>query len=210
MTTLIYATGNPAKLDWMKRELSPLDIRLLGLKDISFTPPEVDESGNDPLENAKIKALAYYKAIHTQTELKFPVFSCDSGLYIKGAPDYMQPGVHVRNVNGKRLDDGEMIEYYANIARQMGGKVFAGYRNGICLVVSEGEVYEYMGGDIASREFILTDRPHQKRVEGFPLDSLSVETASGKYYFDLDDDRIKDDYAEGGFAEFFRRSLGKR
>lgn len=28
-------------------------------------------------------------------------------------------------------------------------------------------------------------KPHLKRVEGFPLDSLSIDIASGKYYYDL-------------------------
>ena len=55
------------------------------------------------IENARIKALAYYAA------LKRPVFTCDSGLYIDGLADSEQPGVHVRMVNGKRLTDDEMV-----------------------------------------------------------------------------------------------------
>ena len=64
------------------------------------------ETGNTPLENARQKAIAYYQVF------KMPVFSCDSGLYFDEVPDEIQPGVHVRNVNGRCLSDDEMIAYY--------------------------------------------------------------------------------------------------
>lgn len=75
MTKFVYGTGNPAKLDHMRRMLAPLNLNFIGAKETDITLPDVDESGNTPLENARIKALAYYKA------LKRPVFACDSGLY---------------------------------------------------------------------------------------------------------------------------------
>lgn len=49
-------------------------------------------NGNTPLENARMKALAYYETF------RIPVFSCDSGLYFDNVPDEVQPGIHVRNV----------------------------------------------------------------------------------------------------------------
>lgn len=45
--------------------------------------------------------------------------------------------------------------------------------------------YSSMDMSIASEPFILVEKPHLKRVEGFPLDSLSIDMASGKYYYDL-------------------------
>lgn len=45
-----------------------------------------------------------------------PVFSCDSGLYfdgVHGVQEEIQPGVHVRNVNGRSLLDEDHI-YEAN------------------------------------------------------------------------------------------------
>lgn len=75
---ILYGTTNPSKLEYMKRMLYGLDIELIGLKDINLITQNIDESGNNPLENARIKAIAYYKAAKT------PVFSCDSGLYIEG------------------------------------------------------------------------------------------------------------------------------
>ncbi|WBW99577.1 non-canonical purine NTP pyrophosphatase [Oceanirhabdus sp. W0125-5] len=198
---LVYGTTNPGKLTAMKRMLASLDMDILSLRDFDIDIPEVDESGNAPLENAKLKALAYYKV------LKKPVFSCDSGLFIKGLEEAKQPGVHVRRVNGKNLTDEEMIEYYASLAHEMGGQAIATYKNGICLVLDENTIIEYDGDDISSEEFIITSTPHQNRVHGFPLNSLSIEIKSGKFYMDLDrDDGTKNAYDEG-FLNFFKRSL---
>lgn len=196
---LLYGTSNPAKIEFMQKRLDPLGIHVLSLTDIGAPQIEIDESGNDPLENARIKALSYYEA------LKIPVFSCDSGLYIKGLSDDRQPGVHIRRVQDKILTDDEMITYYANLADEFGGKMIAHYQNAICFVKDESTIYEHMGADIASEPFLITSIPHEKRSEGFPIDSLSVEIESGKYYNDLE--RLGKIYAEDGFAAFFQTSL---
>ena len=109
---VLYGTGNPAKLSAMQRRLSSLDIEIIGLKDLEADIPEVPEDGKTPLENARQKARAYFDAFH------IPVFSCDSGLYFDNVPDEIQPGVHVRTVNGKYLTDDEMIAYYTGLAQK--------------------------------------------------------------------------------------------
>jgi 8-oxo-dGTP diphosphatase len=197
---LIYGTGNQAKLNAMRDILKELEIGVIGINDLDYEWPEIDESGNDPLENARIKALEYYKTCGR------PVFSCDSGLYIDGLEEARQPGVHVRNINGRRLSDREMVEYYAGIAESLGGRCIAGYRNAICLVWNEDAVYEYMGEDISGEAFIFTDTPHPRQETGFPLDSLSVDIKTGRYYYDLDDTEVVSSTKEG-FINFFRRTL---
>ena len=127
---LLYGTGNPAKLSSMKRIVKKLGMELIGLKDLDCESPDVPETGRTPLENARQKALAYYDAFH------IPVFSCDSGLYFDGIPDDIQPGVHVRTIEGKRLTDVEMIAYYSDPARRY-GNLRARYKNAICLVLDE-------------------------------------------------------------------------
>lgn len=198
--TLLYGTGNRAKLEMMRNMLLGLPIKIIGLNDIKIGLPEIDESGNDPLENAKIKAEAYFKATG------IPVFSCDSGLYINNAPDSLQPGVHVRNVNGRVLTDEEMINYYASLANQFGGEMTVRYKNAICLVINENKTYEYIGDELSGDEFIITSKPHERRTPGFPLDSLSVHIETGKYYYDISP--LKDCTSiENGFRNFFKRAL---
>ena len=144
----VYGTGNPAKLQSMRDCLAPLDIEIIGLKETGIIIPNVDENGNTPLDNARIKALAYYAA------LKRPVFACDSGLYIDGLPDDEQPSVHVRLVNGKRLSDDEMIMHYSAIAGKLGGKAVARYKNAICLIISEDEIYELSATIYPAKRFV--------------------------------------------------------
>ncbi len=203
--TLLYGTSNSAKLSSMKDYLEGLDIKIIGLRDIDIPLPDIEEYGNNPLENARIKALAYHEATN------MPVFSCDSGLYLKGVPDELQPGIHVRNIcmtdgTVKCLSDDEMVEYYSILAENNGGNIRARYLNGICLVMKSGELYEYMGDDIAGNEFIITTKPHPKRNPGFPIDSLSLDIKTGKYFYDLDENK-GNSIMDQGFRSFFIRAI---
>lgn len=198
---ILYGTGNPAKLSAMQRRLEKLGIELIGLKDIKamgLEIPQVEENGSTPLENARIKATAYYEAFH------MPVFSCDSGLYFDNVPEEVQPGVHVRTVNGKYLTDEEMQAYYAGLAKQYGNLV-ARYRNAICFVMDENTIYEAMEPTMESERFILTDRAHLILKKGFPLDSLSMDIKTGKYYYDLPEEALDQVAVEDGFLEFFEK-----
>ena len=197
---LLYGTGNPAKLISMQHRLASLDIELIGLKDLNREIPNITEDGTSPLENARIKATAYFSAFH------IPVFSCDSGLYIENLPEELQPGVHVRTVNGKYLTDEEMIAYYSSLAQKY-GDLKAVYRNAICFVKDESTLYEAMDSSMESEPFIITSKPHKKINKGFPLDSLSIDIRTGKYYNDLDPSRLDTVAVEDGFLEFFRRML---
>ncbi len=200
---ILYGTGNPAKLSAMKRRLEPLGIELIGLQDIKAmgrTIPDVEENGVTPLENARRKAKAYYQAF------QMPVFSCDSGLYFDNVPEEIQPGVHVRTVNGKYLSDEEMQTYYAGLAGKY-GNLTARYCNAICFVQDENTVYEAMEPSMESERFLLTDRIHPIRKKGFPLDSLSIDIKTGKYYYDLPEGALDRVAVEDGFLEFFRRYI---
>lgn len=199
---LIYATTNPAKLAGMAEMLLPLGIALSGLPQCNF--PAIDENGRSPRENALLKAMVYYST------LRKPLFSCDSGLYIDGLPPERQPGVHVRRVNGKNLDDDEMILHYSALAAGLGGRVKARYRNAVCLVTEGGRVHRHDGPELAGNAFWLVDKPHAKRVPGFPLDSLSVHIPSGKYYYDLADEAVEDAGMAEGFRKFFREALAAK
>lgn len=202
---LLYGTGNPAKLSVMGRKLEGLGIELIGLGDLDCEVPSVTEDGKTPLENARQKATAYYQAFH------IPVFSCDSGLYFDGVPNDVQPGVHVRTIDGKYLTDDEMIAYYSKLARQY-GDLTARYRNAICFVMDEEHIYEAMEPSMESEKFLITAKQHHNHIlkQGFPLDSLSIDIKSGKYYYDLPADELDSVAVEDGFLEFFQNILGKQ
>ena len=84
---ILYGTTNKGKLQAMINGLQGLDIELVSLNDMVGELPSINESGKTPLENAEIKARAYYEAFH------MPVFSCDSGLYFDELSEEEQPGI---------------------------------------------------------------------------------------------------------------------
>ncbi len=197
---ILYGTTNKGKLMAMEHALKDLDIELMGLADLKTELPLINECGKTPLENAQIKAKAYYEAFH------MPVFSCDSGLYFDELKEEEQPGVYVRRVNGRELSDAEMTEHYARLAQTHGGKITGRYRNAIYFILDREHHYSSMDMSIATEAFYLIDKPHPKRVEGFPLDPLSIDIATGKYYHDLEVKDVSTSVDEGVrafFAEAF-------
>jgi 8-oxo-dGTP diphosphatase len=198
---LLYATGNPAKIEAMRRRISILGIEIYGLESLDAKLPQVPETGKSPLENAIQKAKAYFAV------LKVPLFSCDSGLYFDNVPEEVQPGVNVRTVNGKRLSDVQMQAYYMGLAREYGDLV-ARYKNAVCLVLDENHVYSAMEKSMESEPFLMTSKPHPKNNPGFPLDSISIDLKSGKYYYDLQEGRLDTVAVEDGFLTFFGKHVG--
>lgn len=197
---LLYGTTNKAKIAVMENAVKSLGIEIISLNDLHCKLPVVNENGKTPLENAKMKAKAYYDTFH------MPVFSCDSGLYFDELEDEEQPGIHVRRVNGKELSDEEMTQYYGSLAKKHGGKLTGRYRNAIYLILDENSHYSSMDMSIATEPFILVSAPHPKRVEGFPLDSLSKDIKTGEYYYDLEEKEVSTNVEEG-LRCFFEKVL---
>lgn len=200
---LLYGTGNRAKLEAMQNRLAEINLEIVGLMDMDPPPPRVPEDGSTPLENARQKALAYYEIYGR------PVFSCDTGLYFEGVPQELQPGVHVRTVGGKYLTDEEMQAYYGGMAEKY-GSLRAYYKNAICLVLDDGRIYERMDESISSTPFLITSVPHPLgiRHKGFPLDCLSKDIKTGRYFYDMEDEKPERSAVQDGFLEFFREALG--
>ena len=197
---LLYGTTNKAKITVMENTVGDLGIELISLNDLNCELPVIVENGKTPLENAEIKARAYYETFH------MPVFSCDSGLYFDELSDEEQPGIHVRRVNGRELSDEEMTGYYASLARKHGGKLTGRYRNAIYFILDEKSHYSSMDMSIATEPFMLVSTPHPKRVEGFPLDSLSKDIRTGEYYYDLEEREVSSNVEEG-LRCFFEKVL---
>ncbi len=208
---LLFGTGNPAKLSAMQRRLAELNVEIIGLKELNAEIPEVIEDGRTPLENAEKKARSYYEAF------RIPVFSCDSGLYIDGIPEELQPGVHVRTIDGKYLSDEEMLSYYSELVRRYGAvsetrtgqkTLRARYRNAICLVLDENHIYSSMDERMASEEFLIAEKsPYNIKKKGFPLDSLSIDIETGDYYYNRPEAELDQMAVKDGVLEFFRKYL---
>jgi len=197
---ILYGTTNESKITFMQKKVEHLGIKIQSLTDMQAPKLFITENGSSPLENARIKALAYYDM------LKIPLFSCDSGLYIDGLDDEKQPGINIRGLNDQ-MDDEETIAYYSELADKMGGKMVARYKNAICFITENGVIYEHMGDDIASNPFYIVSKSHKVRNAGFPIDSLSVDIESIRYYVDMEYP-YKYAEADDGFSAFFQKVLG--
>ena len=198
---ILYGTTNDSKINHMKEMIEEVGIEIISLKEVEKNFIKVIEDGKTPLENAKKKARKYFE------EFNIPVFACDTGLYLEGLKNEDQPGVNVRRINGKELSDDGMIEHYSEIAKKNGGEIIGWYENAIHLILDEETEFSYQGIEISSEKFIISEKPYKKKLLGFPIDSLSKEIQSGKYYLEIDNESENKDKMEDGFKRFFENNL---
>lgn len=177
---VLFATTNPAKVNKYAESLTKQGIELLTLKDLELKI-DVNESGKDAIENAYIKAKAYYDATGIIS------IGMDNTLFIEELPENKQPGTHVRRVNGKELSDEEMIEYYSNLVKEHGGKLTAKWVYG--MVIYNGKETKIHTWNKSN--FYFVDTPSEKRNPGYPLDSIAIIPEFNKYLVELTEEEKK-------------------
>lgn len=101
MYTILIATGNRGKLREFRSLLSPLNSRILGLKDLSIDA-EFEESGTTFAENARLKAIA------CSSLTEFPVLADDSGLEVSVLGG--RPGIHSARYAGASASDSDRVD----------------------------------------------------------------------------------------------------
>ena len=171
---VLFATSNPAKISRYLKKLKEKNLEVLTISDLGINL-HPKETGSNAIENAYIKAKAYYDKTNITT------IGMDNNLYIEELPEEKQPGTHVRRINGKELNDEEMIEYYCNLVNEYGGKLTAKWVYG--MVIYDGkEAKEYSW---SKSNFYLVNKPNEKRTPGYPLDSISIMPECNKYFVDL-------------------------
>ena len=171
---VLFATTNPAKVKKYASKLQEKGIEVLTIKDINLNL-NVDETGKDAIENAFLKAKAYFEATGITT------IGMDNNLFIEELPKEKQPGTHVRRVDGKELTDEEMIQYYTNLVKENGGRLTAKWVYGI-VIFNGKEPKKYTW---AKDHFYFVDKPCDKRTPGYPLDSISIMPEYNKYFTEL-------------------------
>ena len=182
MKKVLFATTNPAKVKKYKKALEENGIELITIKDLNLKL-NIEENGKNAIENAYIKAKTYYEAT------KMPVIGMDNNLFIEELPEEKQPGTFVRRINGKELNDDEMIEYYTNLVKEYGGRLTAKWVYGM-VICSQNGVAKYSWN---KEHFYFVDKPCEKRNPGYPLDSISVMPENNKYWLELPKD-YKEEY----------------
>lgn len=194
---VLFATNNPAKVRRYVPSLEEQGIEVLTLKDLSLKI-DVAETGKNAIENAIIKAKAYYNLT------KIITIAVDDNLYIEELPEELQPGTNVRRVNGKRLNDDEMIDYYTSLVKPYGEKLNAKWVYGMA-VYNGKEIKKYSW---SKSHFYLVSKPYKERNVGYPLDSISIDPEYNKYFVELtpEEKKSKNDN-EQNVIEFIKNSL---
>ena len=113
MKKILFATENESKAERFRSKLLKKNIEIITINDLD-KKVSIEENGKNAIENAVIKAKAY------ENICDFPILAMDDNLYIEKIPEEKQPGMYVRRVNGKRLNDEEMIKYYSDLAKKYG------------------------------------------------------------------------------------------
>ena len=194
---VLFATTNPAKVKRYATKLQERGIEVLTLKDIDIKI-NVEETGKNAIENAYLKAKAYYDATGIIT------IGVDDNLFIEELSEEKQPGTNVRRVNGKELTDEEMIKYYSGLAKENGGKLTAKWVYGM-VVFNGKEPKQYTW---SKDQFYFVDKPHEKRHTGYPLDSISIMPELNKYFVELTpEDKKQKGKDENHVIDFIVKSL---
>ena len=199
MKRVLFATGNQSKVLRFKDKLLKKGIEIISINDLD-EKIDVVENGTDAISNALIKARSYADIV------SIPVFAMDDTLYIDNIPEDKQPGMYVRRVNGKRLSDMEMIEYYSNLAHTYSsdGKLTCRWVYGMA-VINNGKESTYT---FSKDDFYLVDKANSKINPGYPLNSVSVNKKLNKYFVDMtDDDKLKVAEDESNVIEFIASCL---
>lgn len=178
----LLATTNKAKIKYYGTGLLEQGIDILTLRDLNIDL-EVEENGKNPIDNAILKAKAYYEAS------KLPTIAIDEGLFFENVPEEVQPGVYVRRVNGKRLEDNEMVSYYKNLVKEYGNSgQLKGYFLKSVAIVYEDSVYTF---DYQAKR-IFSSESSSIVEEGYPLESIQLIPSFHKFKSELsEEERLK-------------------
>ncbi len=207
---ILLGTTNPSKVNMFQSFLEGEDVTIYTLNDLDISD-EPSEVGSTPEENAVIKAEYYGRYFDT-------VICHDSGLYFDALDisDSKQPGLKIRTPEGRdRLSDEEMIAYYSNLVKSLGGNQLAYYLNGMA-VYNKGKIYSRLEPreEASTEAFYMVETPSAKRHIGWPLDSISKYKKSGKYFVDVSKENRVLDEDDGAYnfkviwSKFIKESLG--
>ena len=176
MKKILFATENESKAERFRSKLLKKNIEIITINDLD-KKVSIEENGKNAIENAVIKAKAY------ENICDFPILAMDDNLYIEKIPEEKQPGMDVRRVNGKRLNDEEMIKYYSDLAKKYGnnGKLTCRWVYGIA-IIDNGKEATYTW---SKEDFYIVDKPSNKINEGYPLNTISINKKLNKYFTDM-------------------------
>lgn len=174
---ILLGTKNRAKINIIQAALDSLPIEILTWHDLDINV-EVREDGQSTEENAEKKARAYLAASGV------PTLAVDGALRVDQFPEEKQPGVFVKRIHGldREPTDEEVLDYYIGELAQVGGKGVGTFKGSIALAVSDEKVFS----SSYSYQAMLTTQRKGAVIPGAPLDVVTIDPITGKYYTEMD------------------------
>lgn len=119
-----------------------------------------------------------------------PSIGMDDSLYFENVPSEKQPGLFVRRINGKTLNDEEVLEHYIGLVKQYGvdGKINCKWVYGLAVINEFGEESTYTWN---KDNFYMVDVVSEKINPGYPLNSISKYKLIDKYFTDVTDEEME-------------------
>ena len=200
MKKILFATGNSTKAKRFSKGLLKYDIEVLSLKDLDMSL-DIDENGDNVIENALLKARECYKKTGMTS------MGMDDSLYLENVPLEKQPGLFVRRVNGKTLNDEEMLEYYTSLVKEYGvdGRINCKWIYGLAVINQDGceSVYTW-----EKDNFYMVDVVSNIVNPGYPLNSISKYKNIDKYFTEMtNEDYEKIKVSEDDVVDFIKNHI---
>lgn len=174
MKSLFFATRNKNKIENMEYRLRDYDIKLITPYDLNIDL-DINENGKTVTENALIKAKEYYK------KTNIPTIAGDSALFVEKFNN--QPGLFVKRVNGKELNDDELENYYIRELEKVGGQSKAFYITGLAFIKDNKEYLQ----EIKEKSFIFKADRYKGEKSNDPLGRLEYDEDSNKYFCEMNE-----------------------
>jgi hypothetical protein len=174
---VFLATSNEAKIERFKNLLRQVDkeIEVYTPKDLNIGFLNIIENGKNLMENARLKANAYFGKVD------MPILSNDTGFYVEGegfvdAPKRKALG----NVNEDDLPEGEtsklLLSFWKGVATKHGGKVNAAWIEAFVLLYPNGKTKE----SESRREVVLTNQEFGVPPMKMPVRALYYSKTTNK------------------------------
>jgi leucyl-tRNA synthetase/inosine/xanthosine triphosphate pyrophosphatase family protein/ADP-ribose pyrophosphatase YjhB (NUDIX family) len=184
---IVIGTTSKGKIDRWKHQLNITGVNLLSIEDLGLSIGEIVEDGASEMENARIKAKAFWTATTK------PSISGDSGLYLEGVPAEEQPGQNTKRAAGVLESDSEevtwqkMVDFYISKVDKYGivGELKAYFMDAFSLY----DGYNFYDIEV-KRPIIITNQITYPERKVFPLCNIYKVPANGKYYYDLSSDEM--------------------
>lgn len=176
-TKVFIATSNNGKVERYKELIASagLNIEIYTPKDFGLQNIEVEENGKTLVENAKIKAVAYFKKVD------MPILANDAGFWVEGEGLIDAPkrralfGADEKNLTKEEISSN-LLEFWKDIAKKHGGKVNAAWLDAFALLDTNGETRV----EEARREVVLTDQIFRTPHIQFPIRALYISKTTNK------------------------------